>query len=97
MPSGHLGRSWSGPAVTGGQAAAAAGAWHPEAGREPALAELLGDPIMALLWRADGLDPRGVRAELRALRLRLRQLSRAGSPAPAARPQATCSTRGLAA
>ena len=97
MPSGQLGRSWSGPAVTGGQAAAAAGTWHPEAGREPALAELLGDPIMALLWRADRLDPRGVRAELRALRLRLRQLSRAGSPAPAARPQATCSTRGLAA
>ena len=94
MPSGQLGRSWSGPAVIGGQAA---GAWHPEAGREPALAELLNDPIMALLWRADRLDPRGVRAELRALRLSLRQLRRAGSPAPAARPQATCGTRGLAA
>ena len=61
MPSGHLGRSWSGPAAIGGQAAAA-GAWHPEAGREPPLTELLDDPIMALLWRADRLDPgRGAR------------------------------------
>ena len=96
MPSGHLERSWSGPAVIGGQAAAA-GAWHPKAGREPALAELLDDPIMALLWRADRLDPRGVRAELRALWLRLRQLSRAGSPASPARPPATSAARGLAA
>ena len=95
MPSGHLGRSWSGPAVIGGQAAAAAGAWHPEAGREPPLAELLDDPIMALLWRADRLDPNGVRAELRALRLRLRQLSRAGSPT--ARPRTLSSTCDLAA
>ena len=61
MPSGQLGRSWTGPAVIGGHAAAA-GAWHPEAGREPPLAELLDDPIMALLWRADRLDPgRGAR------------------------------------
>ena len=97
MPSVHLGRSWSGPAVVGGQAAAA-GAWHPEAGREPALAELLDDPIMALLWRADRLDPNEVRAELRALRLKLRQLRRAGgSPAPGARPLATSGARDLAA
>ena len=96
MPSGHLGRPWTGPAIVGGQGAPA-GAWRPEPGREPALAELLDDPIMALLWRADKLDPRGVRAELRALRLRLRQLSRAGSPAPAARPAAASGERDLAA
>jgi hypothetical protein len=43
------------------------------------LAELLDDPIMALLWRADRLDPEGVRAELRACQLSLRQLRRAAS------------------
>ena len=97
MPSGHLGRPWTGPAVIGGQAAAA-GAWHPEAGREPPLAELLDDPIMALLWRADRLDPDGVRAEVRALRLSMRQLRRAGGPpASAARSPATSGARGLAA
>ena len=96
MPSGHLGRPWTGPAAVGSHAAAE-GAWHPEAGREPALAELLDDPIMALLWRADRLDPAEVRAELRALRLSLRRLRRAGPPAVAARPHAPSSTRGLAA
>ena len=65
MRSGHLGRSWTGPAAIGGHAAAA-GAWRHKAGREPALAELLDDPIMAMLWRADRLDPDGVRAEVRA-------------------------------
>jgi hypothetical protein len=49
---------------------------------------LLDDPIMALLWRADRLDPNEVRAELRTRQLSLRQLRRAGPPS---------STRGLAA
>jgi hypothetical protein len=80
----------------GGQAAAE-GAWRHEPGREPALAELLDDPIMALLWRADRLDPEGVRAEVRARQLSLRQLRRAGLPAPPARPQAPSGTRDLAA
>jgi hypothetical protein len=84
MPSGHLGRPWTGPAAIGGHAAAAAGAWQHEAGREPPLAELLDDPIMALLWRADRLDPTEVRAELRALRL-------------SRRPPATSGARDLAA
>ena len=96
MPSGHLGRPWIGPAAIGGHAAAA-GAWRHEAGREPPLAELLDDPIMALLWRADRLDPDGVRAEVRAWQLSMRQLRRAGPPAPAARPPATSGARGLAA
>ena len=96
MPSGHLGRPWTGPAATGGHAAAA-GAWRHEAGREPPLAELLDDPIMALLWRADRLDPAEVRAELCALRLSMRQLRRAGPPAPAVRPKAASGARDLAA
>jgi hypothetical protein len=96
MPPGHVGRPWTGPAAVGGQGAAA-GTWRHEPGREPMLAELLDDPIMALLWRADRLDPEGVRAELRAWQLSLRQLRRAGPPAPAARPQAASSTGGLAA
>ena len=96
MPSGHLGRPWTGPAAIGGHAAAA-GTWRHEAGWEPALAELLDDPIMALLWRADRLDPDGVRAEVRAWQLSMRQLRRAGPPAPAVRPKAASGARDLAA
>ena len=96
MPSGHLGRPWTGPAIIGGHAAAE-GAWRHKAEWEPALAELLDDPIMALLWRADRLDPEGVRAEVRAWQVSMRQLRRAGPQAPAARPLATSGARGLAA
>jgi hypothetical protein len=87
------------PAAIGGHAAAE-GAWRHEAGREPALAELLGDPIMALLWRADRLAAAKVQAELRALQLSLRQLRRAGPPGvrpKVARPPATSGARVLAA
>jgi hypothetical protein len=38
-----------------------------ENGGEPSLAELLDDPIMALLWRADGLEPRTARATVMGL------------------------------
>jgi hypothetical protein len=97
MPSGHLGRPWTGPAIVGGQGAPA-GTWRSEPGREPPLAELLDDPIMALLWRSDRLDPNEVRAELRALRLSMRQLRRVGGPpASAAHSPATSGARGLAA
>ena len=96
MPSGHLGRPWTGPAAIG-RHAAAAGAWRHEAGREPPLAELLDDPIVALLWRADRLDPAEMRAEVRALQLKLRQLRRAGPLAAAACPKAASDPRDLAA
>lgn len=49
--------------------------WLIERGNEPSLNELLEDPIMDLLWRADGLDPITARAtvlDLRALMLRVR-------------------------
>ena len=66
MRPGYLERPWTGPAAIGGPAAAA-GTWRPKAGREPPLAELLDDPIMALLWRADKLDPAVAQATVRAL------------------------------
>ena len=80
MRPGHLERPWTGPAAIGGQATAE-GAWRPEAGREPPLAELLDDPIMALLWRADKLDPAAARATVRALQARVPAVTRAESPA----------------
>ncbi len=36
--------------------------------REPHLDELLDDPIMALLWRGDRLEPRSARATVLGLR-----------------------------
>jgi hypothetical protein len=39
-----------------------------ERGREPPLEELLDDPMMALLWRRDRLQPEAARAEVQALR-----------------------------
>jgi hypothetical protein len=41
--------------------------------REPALAELLEDPIMQLLWRRDGLRMEDVAEQLDAARQRFRQ------------------------
>lgn len=41
--------------------------------REPALAELLEDPIMQLLWRRDGLRMEEVAEQLDAARRRFRQ------------------------
>lgn len=38
--------------------------WQPSVGAEPSLEELLDDTIMALLWRADGLEPATARATL---------------------------------
>lgn len=39
--------------------------------REPSLAELLGDPIMQLLWRRDGLRGEDVADEIAAVRRRI--------------------------
>lgn len=41
--------------------------------REPALAELLEDPIMKLLWRRDGLRMEDVAEQLKTARQRFRQ------------------------
>ena len=40
--------------------------------REPRLDDLLNDPIMALLWRSDRLEPAEARAEVEALRMLVR-------------------------
>ncbi len=75
--SGHPGQAWTGPVAVGGQDAAVEGAWRAEgAGREPPLAELLDDPIMALLWRGDRLEPRSARATVLGLREVLRRRNR---------------------
>ena len=53
---------------------------------EPALEELLEDPIMRLLWRADGLEPARARATLLGLQDLVKRTSRAraehGATAP---------------
>ena len=50
--------------------------WVVDGRREPSLAELLADPIMALLWASDGLDPAAGRATVRALQALVRDRSR---------------------
>ncbi|HEX6014278.1 MAG TPA: hypothetical protein VFY87_21285 [Geminicoccaceae bacterium] len=52
------------------------------AGVEPALDELLDDPIMALLWRGDRLDPARARAAVQALRVLVRHRERRRLPEP---------------
>lgn len=47
--------------------------WIGQPRREPALDELLDDPIMTLLWKSDRLDPRSARATV----LQLREVVRA--------------------
>jgi hypothetical protein len=47
-------------------------------GGEPRLEELLDDPIMALLWRRDRLDPAAARAAVLALRALVRGRAAAG-------------------
>jgi hypothetical protein len=47
-------------------------AWAADGRREPSLAELLADPIMALLWASDGLDPTAGRATVRSLQALVR-------------------------
>lgn len=48
--------------------------------REPALAELLEDPIMQLLWRRDGLRMEDVAEQLNSARKRFRQSRVAAIP-----------------
>ena len=65
------------PDDLGGETAAPeAGSWALWGRREPPLAELLEDPLMALLWRSDGLDPAAARATVRALQVRVRNRDR---------------------
>ncbi len=42
--------------------------WLSEPGAEPSLDDLLDDPIMTLLWRADRLEPIAARAAMIGLR-----------------------------
>ena len=49
--------------------------WHHGNRQEPSLAELLDDPIMALLWRRDGLEPPAARILLKSLQAMLHQRS----------------------
>ena len=58
-------------------------AWT-EPGREPSLDELLDDPLMALLWRRDRLQPGLARARVMALRAVLADRDREGGIRPAA-------------
>lgn len=47
--------------------------WLSEPGAEPSLDELLDDPIMGLLWRADRLEPIAARAAMIGLRAIVRR------------------------
>lgn len=53
--------------------------WLIERGNEPSLNELLEDPIMDLLWRADGLDPITARATVLDLQARMLRISTCAS------------------
>ena len=55
-------------------------AWVADGRREPPLAELLEDPIMALLWASDGLDPAAARATVRSLQALVRGRGRRERP-----------------
>jgi hypothetical protein len=44
--------------------------------REPSLAELLEDPMLARLWASDGLDPAAVRVTVRSLQALVRRRER---------------------
>lgn len=49
--------------------------WLSEPGAEPSLDELLDDPIMGLLWRADRLEPVTARAAVIGLRAVVRRVA----------------------
>lgn len=72
-----------GPAPSAGRTSA--GAWGRDGARgaEPRLEELLDDPIMALLWRGDRLEPGSARATVLALREVLRRRRRGAGLASA--------------
>jgi hypothetical protein len=64
---------------------------------EPALGELLADPMMALLWASDGLDPAAARAAVRSLQRLVRDRSRRERRARPDRPEAGTVGHDLAA
>lgn len=49
--------------------------WLSEVDGEPSLDELLDDPIMVLLWRADGLEPATARAAVMGLQTLVKRAS----------------------
>lgn len=53
--------------------------WLIDRGNEPSLNELLEDPIMDLLWRADGLDPITARATVLDLQARMLRIGTCAS------------------
>jgi hypothetical protein len=55
-------------------------AWVAGGRREPSLAELLEDPMMALLWASDDLDPAAGRATVRSLQALVRGRGRHARP-----------------
>jgi hypothetical protein len=64
---------------TPGKGSAGHGRWRERTGGEPGLDELLDDPIMALLWRRDRLEPRAARATVLALRALVQNRAPAGA------------------
>ena len=51
-------------------------AWLWERGAEPTLDEVLDDPMMALLWRADSLEPVKARATVMSLQALVKRTGR---------------------
>lgn len=72
-------------------------AWVSDGRREPSLAELLDDPMLALLWASDGLDPAAARAMMRSLQAQVRDRCRGEPQAPQGRQDAGTSEADLAA
>jgi hypothetical protein len=61
---------------------APAEAWVSDGRREPSLAELLDDPMLARLWASDGLDPAAARAMVRSLQALVRRRERQAPQGP---------------
>lgn len=68
------------PRAVSDAAARSPASWPTSGRREPRLDELLDDPIMALLWRGDRLDPHAARATVLGLREMLRRRARVLEP-----------------
>ena len=59
--------------------AAGDGGWRTRTAGEPCLDELLDDPVMALLWRRDRIEPKAARATVLALRALVQSRTPAGA------------------
>jgi hypothetical protein len=73
------------------------GRWNSHADGEPCLDDLLNDPIMALLWQRDNLEPAVARDTVRALQVLVQGRYRGTMSLASPRPAGSCSRKIAAA